>query len=74
MGYYVRVLSSSEDRFPIRDIQAAIDANNLHAAVKVEVGSPDEWEQVVLCHDDGTEIALIERNAVGEGSLASEEL
>jgi hypothetical protein len=45
-----------------------------NALLTVEVGSEERWEQLLLTHRDGREIAVIERNEVVDGSLAEEEI
>ena len=70
MGYYVRVLSPTVSRVQISDLSSVLQGGLL----KVENGTAEEWEQLVLSHEDGREIALIERNEVADGSLASEEI
>lgn len=74
MGYYTRVLTTEEKCIPVSEIRKALTKANLAARVEVEEGSEGDWEQIVLMHPDGTEIAAIERNPVTEGSLGSEEL
>lgn len=74
MPYRVRVLTTSADRIPLGELQSAIDAEKLSATIEVEAGTPDQWEQLVLKHVDSTEIAVIERNVVEDGSLGAEEL
>lgn len=70
MGYYVRVLS------PARSI---IHSNELlkshsNAVLTVEDGTEERWEQLLLAHRAGREIAIIERNEVTNGSLAEAEI
>ena len=73
MGYYVRVLSTSADCVSLSELQATIKKEKLGATLSAEAGS-DDWEQLILSHADGREIAAIERNLVEEGSLGSDEL
>jgi hypothetical protein len=74
MPYYVRVLSTSSDCVPLLQIQSALKSEQLQARVIVEKGRRSDWTQIVLSHDDGREISLIERNVVEEDSLGSGEL
>jgi hypothetical protein len=48
--------------------------SGMKATLTVESGIEEAWEQLVLRHADGREIAAIERSLVIEGSLGSEEL
>ena len=73
MGYYVRVLSTSADCVSLSALQSTLEKEKLRATLSADAG-PDDWEQLILRHADGREIALIERNLVEEGSLGSEEL
>ena len=74
MGYYVRVLSTSSDCIPLSALQSALAKNKLRATLSADEGASNDWEQLVLSHDDGREIASIERNLVQDGSLGSDEL
>jgi hypothetical protein len=74
MGYYIRVLSPSAKRPPFAAIRKAIKDKKLSAKLKVESGRPDKWEQLLLSHETGEEIALIEANHVARGSLGEDEV
>ena len=70
MPYYVRVLTPSGEVVPAGALAAELEAANL----SVEAGSDAAWDELLLFHRDGREIAQIERNPVAEGSLGAEEL
>lgn len=72
MGYYIRVLSTSQEVVPFSTLVKAL--SGFKATLTVEAGDEGSWEQLVLRHSDGREIAAIERNPVNDGSLGSEEL
>lgn len=74
MSYYVRVLSTSADCIQLEELQTALKDSSVKATLSVDGGEPDDWEQILLSHVDGTEIAVIERNLVEDGTLGSEEL
>lgn len=74
MSYYVRVLSTSSDCIPLPVLQSTLAEDNLQATLSADEGTSNDWEQLILSHDDGREIACIERNLVQDGSLGSEEL
>jgi hypothetical protein len=74
MAYYVRVLSTSADRIPLAALHSTLREKGLEATLSAEVGTTDDWEQLVLSHPDGVAIASIERDRVGEGSLGAEDL
>lgn len=70
MGYYLRVLTPSEKIIPASEIAAAVGS----ASLTLEAGIDRDWDQLLLAHRDGREIALIERNVVAEGSLGADEI
>ena len=74
MGHYVRVLSTSADCIPLSELQSLLVEDKLLATLSAEEGTSDYWAQLILSHNDGREIAAIERNVVEDGSLGSEEL
>jgi hypothetical protein len=74
MGYYTRVLTTEENCMPVSEIEKALAEGHLSSRIEVEDGSETDWERIVLMHEDGTEIAVVERNPVAEGSLGAEEL
>jgi hypothetical protein len=74
VGYYIRILSPTDQCVPFAELQASLASDAPAATLGVESGSETDWDQVVLSHPDGTEIAIVERNPVNEGSLGSEEL
>ena len=74
MAYYVRVLTTSAACVPLSLIRSTLEEHKLQATLTPAGHTPDSWAHLTLSHDDGTEIALIERNPVEDGSLGSEEL
>ena len=74
MGYYIRVLSTSSKCIPLSTIRGALVAKSQNAIIDSDEEADSDWEQCVLKHKGGPEIAAIERNLVIEGSLGSEEL
>jgi len=74
MGYYVRVFSTSAKCIPLPSLQQALRNDNYKAELTLDAGTEGEWEQLLLRHSDGSEIAAIERNPVEEDSLGKEEL
>lgn len=74
MGYYTRVLTTGENCIPVSEIRNALAKEHLSARIEVEDGDETVWEQIVLMHADGTEIAAIERNPITEDSLGAEEI
>jgi hypothetical protein len=74
MGYYIRILSPS-DRVPsVARLKAALAHDNLAGTLRVESGTDDAWIQVILSHEDGPEIADIERNCASSTDLVFREI
>jgi hypothetical protein len=74
MGYYTRVLSKHPQCLPLEQVDAALRAEFPTAVLKLEAGEPTSWTELLLSHADGTEIAVIERNAVGDHTLGQDEI
>lgn len=72
MGYYIRILSTSAECVSLATLRQALAG--FKCSLSVEAGEESEWEQLVLSHADGHEIASIERNLVTDSSLGAEEL
>jgi hypothetical protein len=73
MGYYTRVLSKRADFPTLAELQAVLATSR----PDVELEGDDEgpgWTELVLSHRDEPEIAVIERNAITEGSLGASEI
>jgi hypothetical protein len=66
MGYYIRVLGKNIANIPVQELRDVA----LPAVVDVAEGSGDTWEQLILKHKSGQEIAVVERNPVAEGTLS----
>src|SRR4051812_35638463 len=74
MGHYVRLLSPG-DKVPTVDaLRLALSDKGRSETIAVEAGSPEDWTQLILAHDDASEIATIERNPVGPSQLGAEEI
>ena len=71
MGYYIRILALKTDTSPLADLRSHLPAGQ---ELEVEVGEATEWSQLVLRHQGGSKIALIERNPVIPGKLGQAEL
>lgn len=74
MPYYIRVFGEKDGIPSLDDMNAAVAASGADAEVTLETGSPEAWEQVILRHRGGVEIAVVERNPVIGGELGREEL
>ena len=69
MPYYIRVLGRNLDNIPLEELRQVSQPAVLHSEK-----DGDAWEQLILAHKSGQEIAIIEKNPVLEGLLGAEEL
>lgn len=69
MGYYIRVLGKKLDNIPLEALRQASQPAVLHSEEE-----DDAWEELILSHKSGQEIAVIEKNPVVEGQLGADEL
>jgi hypothetical protein len=74
MGYYIRVLSTSPTKVPFESLVRELQSSGLQGDLTIDDGDAEDWEQLLLRHSDGREIATLEHCAVEEDSLAAEEL
>ena len=70
MGYYILVLGTNPVNIPVEQLRERARP----ALVEVDENTGDAWGQLVLKHEAGPEIAVIEKNLVMEGELGAEEL
>jgi hypothetical protein len=70
MGYYIRVLGKNPDNVSLNHLREKARP----AALNVSEGGDENWEQLILSHESGQEIALVERNLVIKGRLGADEL
>jgi hypothetical protein len=70
MSYYIRVLSPSDEQVSVN----ALRRNLGDFSLQIENGTEASWDQLLLSHTSGREIAVIERNLVTAASMAEEEI
>lgn len=70
--YFIRVLTPSVDRVPIAILERALVRAGARARVRLGSGTAEEWDSVLLSHDDGAGIGLVERSSVPEGAPSRE--
>lgn len=70
MPYYIRVLSPSEEIIAASELARSVKDSSLTVAA----GTDAQWEELLLAHPNGHEIAVVERNVVSPGSMAEEEI
>ena len=73
MGYYIRVLGKNDVPLSFTALRASLPVN-----LKVDLGNEDSdqeaWQQLILRHSEGPDIALVERNPVIPGELGADEI
>ena len=74
MSYYTRVLSKDEEFPSLEELAQQLGEHHPTYKLTVEEGSEEEWESVLLTGSDGSEVALIERNPVFDGSVGQDEI
>jgi hypothetical protein len=70
VGYYIRVLGTSLANVPLHQLKTSAHP----ALIEADSEGGKDWQQFVLKHADGPEIAAVERNLVEDGELGAEEL
>jgi len=70
VGYYIRILGRDPGNVPLQKLRTSAQP----AVIEVGGGSDEAWEQFVLKHESGQEIAIVEKNAVNTGELGADEL
>ena len=74
MPYYTRVLSKDEQFPAFEELAALVSSEQPEYKLTVEEGTEEEWETLLLSSLDGVEVALVERNAVFDGSIGQDEI
>jgi hypothetical protein len=69
MPYYIRVFGKKLHNIPLEELRRVSQPAVLHSEKE-----GDAWEQLILAHKSGQEIAIIEKNPVLEGQLGADEL
>jgi hypothetical protein len=70
LGYYIRVLGTDLSNAPLDTLRESATP----AVIDVDQSVGDAWQQLLVKHVSGQEIAAVERNDVKEGDLGAEEL
>jgi hypothetical protein len=74
MGYYIRVLTRSKKIIPLSQLQKDLKKEGQDFSLTLERGTPKAWDQLLLSHSKGPEVAVVERNPVEKESLGQAEL
>jgi len=70
MGYYIRVLGTRPGSVPLGELRKKCDP----AVLDLIEGEDEDWDEVVLRHPSGAEIAIIEKDLVNETGLGADEV
>jgi hypothetical protein len=74
LGYYIRVLGTKEGQPDIDFLSRKLRDAKVKSVLRLETASEQGWQQLVLTHPKGPEVAVIECNPVRNGELGKEEL
>jgi hypothetical protein len=74
VGFYIRVLGTKAEQPDFDYLRNSLAESSSTAVLKLETGTQTNWEQLVLTHANGPEIAILEYNSVITGGLGQEEL
>jgi len=74
MGYRIRVLGIREEQPEVGYLREALEGSKNSAVLRTETEGDGGWEQLILTHPKGPEIALVEYNPVINGELGNDEL
>jgi len=75
MGYYIRVLGTTDPNIHIDELINGLTSNGLKANFEFnQKESPDNWSIIGVANSDGVDLIQIERNTVVDGELGKEEL
>jgi hypothetical protein len=68
MGYFIRVLSLSDENIDLDLIENHLLQNKLKATIKIDEMYEDFWSRIIVSYKNGKEICVVERTLVNEGS------
>jgi len=75
MGYYIRVLGTSDPNIHIDELINGLKNNGLIAKFEFDQKeSPDNWSIIGVANSEGVDLIQIERNTVMDGKIGKEEL
>src|SRR6185437_16512670 len=75
MGYYIRILGTTDANVSIDEISAAIRKKKLMASLYIdETENKESWSVLTIKDRRGDDLAQVEKNAVVDGELGKEEL
>lgn len=66
MARYLRIFSPTELIPLIDTLQAALRKGSLPASVSLDEGTDAQWQQLLVTHENGTDVVQIERNTLAD--------
>jgi hypothetical protein len=74
VSYYTRVLSKNEEFPSFEELAEFVRADHPSCKLTIEEDEEESWHTLLLSTDSEVEIALLERNAVSDGSIGQDEI
>lgn len=75
MGYYIRVLGTTDPNIHIDELISGLTNEGLTAKLDIDQNeSPDNWTVIGVANSDNEDLIQIERNPVIDGELGKDEL
>jgi hypothetical protein len=75
MGYYIRILGTSNPNIHVDDLINGLTREGLTAKLQIDENeSVENWTNILVSDSDGKDLAQVERNPVINGELGEEEL
>ncbi len=73
MAYYIRVLALKDESISFQEIEDHLSDSELSINIEIEDGNADQWNQLLIKHDEELPVAVVERNPTNE-ELGEEEI
>ncbi len=73
MGYHIRVIALKDDSISLQEIEDHLSVSEITVKIEIEDGSAEQWNQLLLKHDEDLPVAVVERNPTNE-ELGEEEI
>jgi hypothetical protein len=74
MGYYIRVLGTTNPTITVDNLTDALKSERLKASIEIDDGTPENWTQLLVKDNDDRDLFLIEKNEVIEEKLGQGEI
>ncbi len=75
MGYYIRILGTSDPNIHVDELISELTCEKLTAKFSIDQNeSADNWTVILVSNENGDDLIQIERNPVIDGELGKEEI